>query len=273
MCELFAISSRSKARLCYSLDEFAKHGGKRYSNRDGWGIAFYEGRDAQLFKEPCAAAQSDLAEMVANKAYASALVIAHVRLATAGKPALSNTHPFRRVRGGRAYHFAHNGSLEGFIEKHEGDVLDRSRLGETDSEMAFMDLLSRLDQAGSDTELAPLKARFDIFAEFAADMVNYGPSNFLFSDSDALFVHAHRRHYETEDGLGPARPPGLHIRHCQKASDKGEWETQGARIDDLDPQTVLIASVPLNQHGWEELPEGCALAIRSGEVVFRKDTG
>lgn len=275
MCELFAMSSRTPSTVCYSLDEFARHGGEQYSNRDGWGIVFYEKRDAHHFKEPCAASRSALAEMVASRKQPTQIMIAHVRLATEGGSALENTHPFRRIANGRAHHFAHNGDLYGYREEHEGDAFFAQCLGETDSELAFVDLMTRLDalERKSETRLAPLSDRFATFAGFCTDMARYGSANFLYSDGDALFVHAHRRRYEDEDGnRGEARPPGLHIRHCGKVNDGQDWHTRGADIGGLDQQTILVASVPLNDSGWEELPEGCALALCNGEIVHQAQT-
>ena len=39
------------------------------------------------------------------------LAIAHVRKKTRGRPALENTHPFKRTLWGRHWVFAHNGTL------------------------------------------------------------------------------------------------------------------------------------------------------------------
>ncbi|MDC0886202.1 class II glutamine amidotransferase [Altererythrobacter sp.] len=276
MCELFAMSSRTPSVVSYSLEEFAKHGGQRYSNRDGWGIVFYEDRDAHHFKEPCAAASSDLAQMIAARGRPTKTMISHVRLATAGDPALENTHPFRRIENGRAHHFAHNGDLEGLIDEYDGSELARQTLGDTDSELAFVILMERLAKLECDAAsgLAPIDERFDTFASFAGEMASYGSANFLYSDGDALFIHADQRRFENEQGEleKPSRPPGLNIRHCAKASDKSEWQTDGARIEDLDPQTILVASVPLNDEGWEELPRGCAMALKDGEILARRRT-
>lgn len=41
----------------------------------------------------------------------------------------------------------------------------------------------------------------------------------------------------------------------------------------LHSETVLLASVPLNDEGWEPLAEGEALALRDGRGLFRKHTG
>ena len=39
-----------------------------------------------------------------------------------------------------------------------------------------------------------------------------------------------------------------------------------------DPHTIMLASVPLDAHGWEPLDEGTALAIRDGSEVMRART-
>ncbi len=39
-----------------------------------------------------------------------------------------------------------------------------------------------------------------------------------------------------------------------------------------DQRTILLASVPLDAHGWEPLPEGTALAICSGAEAARMMT-
>ena len=41
----------------------------------------------------------------------------------------------------------------------------------------------------------------------------------------------------------------------------------GLNVDLKDSQTVLVASVPLDENGWEELEEGSVLAVRDGEVL------
>ena len=50
MCELFAMSSDQPSTVRYSLPEFARHGALTRSNRSGWGIAYFQDRDAFLVK-------------------------------------------------------------------------------------------------------------------------------------------------------------------------------------------------------------------------------
>jgi len=115
-------------------------------------------------------------------------------------------------------------------------------------------------------------ARFGRFADFAAKMAALGPANFPFFDGETLFAHAHEPVYETATGLTPPRPPGLQVRHCAIEADRGQWRTRGARIPDLPESTVLLASVPLNDTGWQPLPRGHAMAIRSGELLHEMAT-
>lgn len=270
MCELFAMSSRTPARVRYSLSEFARHGGGTAKNSDGWGIVFYELRDAELFKEPSPAFGSALEALVVEHEKPSRFVMAHVRRATAGENALENTHPFRRVQGGRVHNFAHNGNLPGLLAATEGTPIERRCLGDTDSERAFVELLARrLELETDDGDLAPLGARHALFTEFCRDMIGYGDANILYCDGDALFVHAHRRVYEGEH---KPRAPGLHMLSGQDISPEGDWSVSGASIAALDRQSVLFASVPVSDDPWEELPEGCALAVRDGHECFRSRT-
>mgnify|MGYP006167283503 CR=1 FL=1 len=52
MCELFCLSSRLRTRVTFSLRKFADRGGLGSHNVDGWGVAFHDGREARLYKEP-----------------------------------------------------------------------------------------------------------------------------------------------------------------------------------------------------------------------------
>ena len=58
MCELIALNSSTPVGVRLSLGELARHGGETNIHADGWGVAFIEGRDAQISREPIAAARS-----------------------------------------------------------------------------------------------------------------------------------------------------------------------------------------------------------------------
>ena len=265
MCELFAMSASVPHTVRYELDLFAAEGGEKHRNRDGWGILFAQDRDAYLFREPDPAATSELTRMVVRNERPCRHLMAHVRRASAGKPALANTHPFDRVVNGRRNAFAHNGDLPGIEDREDAREWIAHRIGDTDSELAFLMLLDRLSRAGaSDAE-----ARLDVFARFAAEMRELGSSNFLFFDGEYLFVHADRRRFETETGLTEPREPGLNIRSFDERHRGHKWETPGASIEEIGGPLHLFASVPLDPEGWEPLARGTCILLKDGAIHAR----
>lgn len=266
MCELFAMSSEHPVKLRYELAEFATHGGQRFANRDGWGIVFAQPHDAYLFKEPSAGSTSALEKMVASQPPLSRMVMAHVRRATAGVPALANTHPFQRRIHGQTHSFAHNGDLAELKVRYAGSAQAKECVGETDSELAFMVLLSRFAQ-WDDT--ATLADRFEVFTEFCHDMRPLGDSNILYAQGETLFVHSDKRHYEQAYGvLGPSRSPGLHLRQIPR--EEMFWQVKGATLEKrIHGSQVLIASVPLDNAAWIGLDQGTSVAFAEGREIMR----
>ena len=109
-----------------------------------------------------------------------------------GERAYRNTQPFGRELAGRMHTFAHNGWLPGLSEAPRLRSSRFTPIGETDSEHAFCALLDRLQGAWRPGEVPPLQTRMDVVAAFATELSTFGPANFLYSDSDALFAHGHR---------------------------------------------------------------------------------
>ena len=111
MCELFALSARWPATVALSFEAFSKRGGDTAHHADGWGVAFYEGRDARLVREPAPASSSACVRLLQDHPPRSNLVLSHIRRATRGGISLANTQPFARELGGQLHVFAHNGDL------------------------------------------------------------------------------------------------------------------------------------------------------------------
>jgi predicted glutamine amidotransferase len=253
MCELFGISSRHPTGIHVSLNEFASRGGDTGPHSDGWGIAFLQEGDVQLIREPRPSASSPHLRFIHDSHAPSALVIAHIRKATQGPVSLRNTQPFQRELGGRAHIFAHNGDL-GPIRTALDLAGSRFRsIGDTDSEHAFCYLLSRLEPLWQRSERfgepPALERRLEVFGDFVDYMTGFGAANFLYCDSDCLFVHAHHRRQDN----GSLCAPGLHV----LARHEGEDEM------------VLLASRPLTDENWQPLAEHSVLAIHQGRIVSR----
>jgi len=272
MCELFALSSLHPATVRLSFEEFSRHGGLAGPHKDGWGIAFYDGRDVRLLREPEPASESACARLIRDQSPASTTVLSHIRKATRGAPGLSNCQPFGRELAGRMHVFAHNGNLDPRALQARFRLGSYRPIGETDSEHAFCALLERMRPLWFDARGVPeLADRIRIVADFAASLRPLGPANFLYADGDAVFVHGHKRTHA--DGV---HPPGLHVleRSCPAA--RARFEAAGLAIESIHDrqEVVLAASVPLTANEpWQPLAEGELIAVQRGRIVARMAPG
>ena len=262
MCELFGVSSRLPAQVGETLERLMRRGGLEGPHGDGWGVAFYEGPDVFLLREPRPAAHSSLARYLEEYGPASRCMIAHIRRATQGETALRNTQPFIRELGGRVQVFAHNGELKGIEAQFSPKQFQP--VGNTDSEIAFCALLDRLHGLWKQRSPPSLTARLEIVARFAETLRPLGPANFLYADGQFLFAHAHQR-TQADDRIGP---PGLYLlrRRCKIAPPENLAIL--AKIPPARRQTLLLfASVPLTEENWQPIPEGTVLAASEGHLL------
>lgn len=194
MCELLGMSAKHPTDVNHSLALLRPRGGEIGPHADGWGVAFYEGRAARVFKEPVPASESRCLAFIAEYNYRSTTVIGHIR--KANPPELSrasaNTHPFSRELGGRSWVFAHNGKLPDLTEDPRFALTRFKTIGDTDSEHAFCVLLDRiaLEANGDLLDAAELVA---VLCEPVAALSKLGEFNFLMSDGVHLVAFANKR--------------------------------------------------------------------------------
>jgi predicted glutamine amidotransferase len=264
MCELFGLSSRIPTVVSISLMRFAHRGGLDGRTLDGWGLAFYDGSDVRLFREPEPARDSVWLPFIEQRRVPSALVVSHIRHATQGRVALANTQPFVREYAGRMHCFAHNGKLADVEARHGSELRQFHPIGETDSEVAACALFERLARLWSPGATPTLDSRMQVVRTFAAAMRERGPANFLYVDGDAMFAHGHRR-TQTD---GRIVPPGLWWLSRRCAVDHDALPDAGVRVGEkpANQQLVLFASVPLTDEDWRPLEEGEVIAVQGGEV-------
>lgn len=271
MCELLALSSSRPARLTFSLKTLAAHSAQPGVAPDGWGVAFYDGRDVALFRQAAPAASSELVRFLESSGPPTPLAISHIRHATQGSISLANTQPFSRAMGGRMHVFAHNGNLQRIQEGGSVFPGPYAPVGETDSEWAFGLLLERLQPLWQLATPPPLAQRHAVLVEFAAHLKALGPANFLYADGDTLFVHGDRRK-QSLSGLTAA--PGLWVlqKKCavQPASQPAQEQAQeaGVSVEPDDQRLTLVASLPLTDEAWVPLAEGELLVVRNGSAVL-----
>jgi predicted glutamine amidotransferase len=128
MCQLLGMNANTPTDVMFSFTGLATRADE---HKDGFGIAFFEGRGVRHFIDHYSAQQSPVARLVQDYPIRSEVVIAHIRKATQGRVALENCHPFVRELWGRPWVFAHNGDLKGYAPRLHGAFRP---VGDTDSE-------------------------------------------------------------------------------------------------------------------------------------------
>ena len=188
MCQLLGLNANTPTDLMFSFSGFSR---RAEEHKDGFGIAFFEGRGLRHFVDHQSATQSPIADLVRRYPIRSEHIIAHIRKATQGHVALHNTHPFVRELWGRYWAFAHNGNLVDYAPKLHASFRP---VGDTDSERAFCWLMQEL--AKNHARLPDAAELRQTLAELVPQIARHGTFNFLLSNGDALWAHCSTKlHY------------------------------------------------------------------------------
>lgn len=148
MCRLFGFRSVIPSQVHTSLVR-AENALmiQSHEHPDGWGVAYYQGGCPHLVKSAKTAIDDSLFQKISG-IVSSETVLAHLRKATSGELSLLNTHPFQYGK----WVFAHNGNIENFaacktlIQAEIAPRFRRFALGQTDSELLFLLILTRLER-------------------------------------------------------------------------------------------------------------------------------
>ena len=182
MCQLLGMNANAPTDVMFS---FAGLATRAAEHKDGFGIAFFEGKGVRCFIDPLSARESPVAAMVRAYPIRSQNVIAHIRKATVGRVALENCHPFTRELWGRTWVFAHNGDLKGYAPRLHGHFRP---VGDTDSELAFCWLMQELAKAHA--QVPSVEELSCTLRELLPQPAAHGSFNVLFSNGQALWAHA-----------------------------------------------------------------------------------
>ena len=251
MCQLLGMNCNVPTDICFSFTGFQARGGLTDHHRDGWGIAFFEGKGVRVFLDPQPSISSPVAELVRSYPIRSLNVIAHIRKATQGDIRLDNTHPFQRELWGRYWIFAHNGNLVDFAPVFDGRFVP---VGTTDSERAFCHILQTL--AARFPEGPPDSARLHAaLGELATEIGAWGEFNFLLSDGEHLFAHcATRLAYIVRQAPFAV----AHLSDQDVTVDFAQLTTPRDRV-------AVIATTPLTDNEqWTIIEPGTLLTFRHG---------
>ncbi len=226
MCRMVGVVAERPVSLRALLDETPRNlASLSLEHPDGWGVASVS-RDGWAVERglDCAARSARWREVV-QKAEAP-LAIAHVRRRTVGPVALENTHPFRRGR----FVFAHNGTIEdtaSLVTTTRREHL-AATAGDTDSERLFAFILSRIEDARD------VQAGLAVAVRSLSRLGRRASATFLLSDGVRLFAYRQGR--------------SLYA----LARDRGTRTS-----------SVCVASEPLTDEPWLEVPEGTLVAIEA----------
>jgi len=238
-------------------------GSAQGGNPDGWGVAYYDGVAAILFREPVPAVESPMVQFLNDNAPASELIISHVRRATLGDRVTANTQPFQRVLGGHTHIFAHNGFVPPMSKSKTSSWLMPQ--GDTDSEQLFCHLLGELEPLWRGGSIPALEKRLDIVEGFARGILKRGASNFLYSDGVSLFAHGHRH---TVPGEALSNEPGLYINLYEpNMGSDTTLPCKGIGTEGRCSYQALVATLPLNDHKWEPLRAGEIACFEAGQRI------
>lgn len=186
MCELLGMSSNVPADICFSFTGLMQRGGQTGPHKDGWGIAFYDGKGCRTFHDPHPSAHSEIAKFIKTLPIKSKQVICHIRKANRGRVCLENTHPFLRELWGRNWCFAHNGQLKGV--KKLLKLQHYFPVGTTDSEHVFCWMMDQIFERFGKNPPRRKEVLWNFIESLCLKATEYGVFNMLLSDSKVLYV-------------------------------------------------------------------------------------
>ncbi|GAB1539301.1 class II glutamine amidotransferase [Scytonema sp. NUACC21] len=251
MCQLLGMNCNVPTDICFSFEGFAARGGKTDDHRDGWGIAFFEGKGCRIFLDDKPSIASPIADLVRKYPIHSMNVIAHIRKATQGEVALENCHPFRRELWGRYWVFAHNGDLRDF---HPENFAFYQPVGNTDSEKAFCLIMDKLRSYFPRCK-PPLEKLYSVLKEITAFLAEKGIFNYLLSDGEHFFAHC-----STKLSYIVRQAPfaAAHLIDQDITVDFSELTTPNDRV-------AVIVTTPLTDNEvWTQIQPGELLVFQDG---------
>ncbi|HSF14874.1 MAG TPA: class II glutamine amidotransferase [Vicinamibacteria bacterium] len=229
------------------------------AHADGWGLAFYRNGGTSLSVERRErAAYEDLHfSATAERVYATT-VVAHVRRATVGGPAAANTHPFRHG----SWIFAHNGTvtdfaqIEGRLAAETDPDLNAVRRGTTDSERAFLWILSRMRREGidvdaddgQDLDVGSIGELVTASVLHLSSMARSAKLNFLLTNGRVMVASrfGNSLYLLERDGVRDCEICGIpHVHHDTKRRYRA----------------VIVASEPITYERWVEVPDAHLVSI------------
>lgn len=255
MCRLLGIVASEPTEFRIVLNDAPRSMAQlSKDHRDGWGLAVFGAADGSgwsLHKGvACAREDQRFRELAVGSR--GEVLVAHIRQRTVGETSLDNTHPFYAGR----WVFAHNGTIKdtAFLRSSISDGRRAQIRGQTDSELFFAYLLTRLDEALV-TDV-PASAQTDACIRSATRVAraraDFGAFNFLLSDGATLYAHRCGRTMCLLE-----RSPEDEVRPSRRSRDGTVVETPWSQRR----HAIFIASEHLTNEPWQTIEEGMLLRL------------
>jgi glutamine amidotransferase len=254
MCRLIGIAANEATEFRIVLREAPRSlAFLSREHRDGWGIAVFDADASswQVEKGVVCAGEDERFHRLAVGTRGH-LLVSHIRQKTIGDTSLANTHPFKRA----GWVFAHNGTVKDVAWLRASASPERLAEieGQTDSELLFAWVLTRLDEAGvtaskvsRDTDRAVASA-----ARAARERPEFGAFNFLLSDGTATYAHRFgRTMFLLEKGPGDAVVANRESRDGTVI--QTPWSASRT--------AVFVASERINDEAWQTIEDGALLCV------------
>lgn len=269
MCRLFGFRSVIPSQVHSSLVAAENALGVQSNQHpDGWGVAFYVDGSPHVTRSPMTAVSDALFHRVSG-VVAAETVLAHVRQATQGTNNVLNCHPFQYGR----WVGAHNGDIPNLEQKRDALLLEisprlrRFVLGDTDSELVFLQFLSRLSEYGPLGEahrisdvVSALRTTLRAVRELCDDVEHQSLLTFMITDGRCLVAVQDGKplFYSTYKGRCPERQSCRSLAHqCEAPSHTGFVNHFIVSSEKLQGDNV-----------WVELRRGDIMAVDHRMQVF-----
>jgi glutamine amidotransferase len=254
MCRLLGIAANEPTEFKIVLREAPRSlAALSREHRDGWGIAVFDAASGcwRVDKGVACACEDERFHSLAIGTRGEVL-ISHIRQKTIGDTALVNTHPFERGR----WVFAHNGTVKdlAWLRANTSQARLAEIQGQTDSELLFAWILTKLDDAGVTDD--PARAETDravgALARAGRERPGFGAFNFLLSDGSTTYAHRFGRSMFLLE-----RSPEDAVLSSRTTRDGTILETPWS----AGRSAVFVASERITDEPWQNIEDGTLLRI------------
>jgi glutamine amidotransferase len=258
MCRLLAIASSEPTDFRIVLREAPRSlAALSREHRDGWGIAIFDDELGWRIDKNVACAGEDERFHELALGARGEMLISHVRRKTVGETSLVNTHPFTRGR----WVFAHNGTIKDvhWLRAHTSPERIQEISGETDSELLFAWLLTRLDEAGVTASVASPETDRTVggAVRAARERYDFGAFTFLLCNGATTYAHRHGRPLHLLERT-PEDPVRVRRTSRDGTSVMTPWSQHRT--------AVFVASERMTDEPWQVIEEGMLLRIERTPV-------